>query len=83
MKETGIIMSGSHPQDIIEGRKTMTRRTWGLEKINQAPDATYEMNMLPHGVLAYREKELYEGGSYWGEWQHIKCPYGAEMYRLC
>jgi len=26
MKETGIIMSGSHPVDILEGRKTMTRR---------------------------------------------------------
>jgi hypothetical protein len=26
MKERGIVMSGSHPVDILEGRKTMTRR---------------------------------------------------------
>lgn len=39
MKETGIIMSGDHPRKILDGTKTMTRRTWGLEWINLAPAA--------------------------------------------
>jgi len=37
-KETGIIMSGNHPQLIIDLLKTMTRRTYGLEMVNQFPD---------------------------------------------
>lgn len=39
MKETGIIMSGDHPRKILDGTKTQTRRTWGLEWINLAPAA--------------------------------------------
>lgn len=39
MKETGVIMSGDHPKLILGGTKTMTRRTYGLEWINQDPDA--------------------------------------------
>ncbi|MBA7714608.1 hypothetical protein ES703_123635 [subsurface metagenome] len=37
MKETGIIMSGDHPRKILDGTKTMSRRTYGLEKINDMP----------------------------------------------
>lgn len=37
MKETGIIMSGDHPLKVLDGRKTMTRRTRGLNKINESP----------------------------------------------
>ena len=29
MKTTGIIMSGNHPQLVLDGRKTMTRRVIG------------------------------------------------------
>ncbi len=38
MKETGIMMSGDHPRKILDGIKTMTRRTYGLEMVNQFPD---------------------------------------------
>ncbi len=35
MKTTGIIMSGNHPQLVLDGAKTMTRRTYGLEDVNK------------------------------------------------
>ena len=38
MKETGIIMSGDHPVKCIDGAKTKTRRTWGLNKYNKNPN---------------------------------------------
>ena len=39
MKETGIIFQGWGVTAILEGRKTMTRRTQGLQRINENPDA--------------------------------------------
>ena len=73
-KETGIIMSGDHPQKILDDIKTMTRRTWGLEKINQNPDR-------------YSNPAVYKGiTGEWFAWFHdkessnpviIKCPYGG------
>lgn len=76
MKETGIIMSGDHPQKVLDGLKTMTRRTAGLDKINENPDLW--------------ERPFYDsdmGG--WGFWQkytgdvkYIKCPYGQVGDRL-
>ena len=71
MKETGIIMSGDHPRKCLDGTKTVTRRTWGLEKINKDPDLW--------------EKPFYdEVTGYWNFWQvntgdvlSAKCPYGG------
>jgi len=71
-KETGIIMSGSHPVDILEGRKTMTRRTWGLEFINKTPDTwRYVWNSLS------QQHEFYD--AYYSDAPPviIKCPYGG------
>jgi len=74
MKETGIIMSGNHPKLILDGTKTMTRRTWGLEEINQNPDR-------------YSRPDVYKGLS--GDWfawfgdnessnpMVVKSPYGG------
>jgi len=38
MKETGIIMSGNHPKLILDEIETMTRRTYGLNFVNNNPD---------------------------------------------
>lgn len=74
IKETGIIMSGNHPKMVIDGLKTMTRRTWGLEEINKNPDR-------------YSNPDVYEGiTGEWFAWFHdkesgnpmiVKCPYGG------
>lgn len=74
MKETGIIMSGSHPKDILEGRKTMTRRTWGLEAINKDPD---DWELLPSDS-AYPQF----GKKSTLDIKLIKCPYGQVGDRL-
>ena len=73
MKETPIIMSGDHPKKILDGIKTMTRRTWGLKAINTLPD-----NWI---------KAEYQGDAIWhfisdGLPAVIKCPYGQVGDRL-
>lgn len=70
MKETGIIMSGDHPSKCLDGTKTMTRRTWGLELINKDPDR-WELSMQNElGLWVFTDKHS-DG--------HIvlKCPYGG------
>lgn len=69
MKERPILFSAPMVQAILEGRKTQTRRTNSLEKVNLNPDA--------------REKAIYTGDGYWdfvmhdGTWHGlVKCPYG-------
>jgi len=69
MKETGIMMSGNHPQLILDGTKTMTRRTWGLEKVNEHPELwqfTTMQNNLCHFTTHQFVASIY-----------IKCPYGG------
>ena len=74
MKETGIIMSGNHPRLILDELKTMTRRTYGLDKINKG---------LLH--LDWQAKQYY--GNVWTfkssiGFTDIKCPYGGIGDRL-
>ena len=45
MKQTGIITSGDHPKKIMDGTKIMTRRTYGLEAVNQHPNAWQFLHM--------------------------------------
>ena len=78
MKETGIIMSGNHPRLVMNGLKTMTRRTYGLERINQNPDAWVSLGSFVDGY-----------GDRWRFRRHgideeviIKCPYGGIGDRL-
>jgi len=69
MKETGITMSGNLPKLILDGTKTMTRRTWGLEGINAEPDVwTWIGN---DGAIHYFHQE----GS--RNRVPVKCPYGG------
>ena len=73
MKETGIIMSGNHPQLILDKKKTMTRRTWGLDKINTDPE-NWLLSRVENGLACFI------GNNH----QHldIKCPYGGVGDRL-
>ena len=74
MKETGIIMSGNQPSLILDGRKTMTRRTWGLEEINKDPDSW----VLLTGTTVTAQKGIFE---FWSDKGYqtirVKCPYGG------
>lgn len=74
-KETGIIMSGNH-LDIIEGRKTMTRRTRGLEEINECPDSWFLVAVFQDGLARFSKRD----GSQ--ELLGVKCPYGGVGDRL-
>ena len=71
MKTTGMIFTGNHPQLILDGTKTMTRRTWGLEKINFYPDEwvhPYQLDVDPN-LWTWRSTKT-------GKVITIKCPYG-------
>lgn len=74
MKETGIIMSGNHPRLILDGSKTMTRRTWGLEIINLHPNSWHVV--WNEGDLWAFSNEAEE------EALTLKCPYGQVGDRL-
>jgi len=67
MKETGIIMSGDHPTSIQKNLKTMTRRTYGLEKINKNPDEYWLYDYI-------KDIAVFDQPS--GEIVTVKCPYG-------
>jgi hypothetical protein len=81
MKESPMLMSTENVKAILEGRKDQTRRTNGLDEINEQPDS-WECSLLKSGVLACRQKLTYTGGYYFGDWIHIKCPYGQVGDRL-
>lgn len=77
MKETPIIMSGNHPRLILDELKTMTRRTWGLEGINQDPDK-YKLYAAQESLQRFytffnRQDEPLK---------FAKCPYGQVGQRL-
>ncbi len=67
VKETGIIMSGNHPRLILDGLKSMTRRTYGLEEINEHPDH-WKYVSTNNGLYVFMHDD--------GTWVSIKCPYG-------
>lgn len=68
-KQTGIIMSGDHPVKVLDGTKTQTRRTYGLERINKTwrPDEWSLVGEKPDG-WQFRHKD--------GQLLTLKCPYG-------
>ncbi len=78
MKETGIIMSGNHPKLVIDGLKTKTRRTQGLEVLNIHNDPNdwvylYPKPSSPNHYFRF-DNNL--------EPIQIKCPYGQVGDRL-
>ncbi len=75
MKETGIIFTGELIPKVIDGSKTMTRRTWGLKEINESPNdwEVIDVYVTSHPTDAvyyvFRNHKLLKEMS-------IKCPYG-------
>lgn len=86
-KETGIIMSGDHPLKCLDRTKTLTRRTWGLEKINKDPDKWQlvwfnpRTGMAKFSVLTMVSDQPGESHLDISELT-IKCPYGGVGDRL-
>ncbi len=77
MKETGIIMSGDHPVKILDGRKTMTRRTYGLEEINKDPDNWQLEWFNPNtGIATFTRGDIVNGAVEITDLK-VKCPYGG------
>ncbi len=81
-KETGIIMSGNHPELVLGGRKTQTRRV-----LKSQPPGEYLEVGRYYPSLIDKNGEMYPGdeifGAYTGdgEWG-CKCPYGQVGDRL-
>lgn len=94
VKERGIIFTAWSIPKIMDGTKTVTRRTYGLEFVNQDPDAFafIEMQgnmaifhqMRPSNLLKEFPRTYYS--KVYREENHIvtpiKCPYGAVGDRL-
>ena len=77
MKEYPIIMSGNHPKLVLDGLKTMTRRTWGLDKYNEQPDK------WKIGAVMANDTVLFWSASCDSSYSHkIKCPHGGVGDRL-
>ncbi len=68
VKETGIMFSGKHPRLILDELKTMTRRTYGLDKFNESSN-----DWVVHHIAGaeWEFKNTKTLADY-----HINCPYG-------
>ena len=70
MKETGVIFNSVMVQADLDGRKSMTRRIRGLERINQYPDQWLcDGKMNENGLFTFASDQL-------GKEIDVKCPYG-------
>lgn len=76
LKETPIIFSTEMVKAEQDGRKTMTRRTTGLDKINENPDSWGEVYHVRESLWRFVGKsyETTDGNVY--PVKDIKCPYG-------
>jgi hypothetical protein len=70
-KEIPLLFSTPMVQAILEGRKTMTRRTRGLKMVNDCPDDWEDVFQDVKGDW-FASCDDYDGDY----WQPINCPYG-------
>jgi len=76
MKETPIIYAPPMVKAILTGQKTMTRRTTGLEKINENPDDWDDVRRCDkHNAWLFRQSKT-------GNLHYVICPYGGVGDRL-
>ncbi len=75
MKETGILSHAEMIQALLDKRKSMTRRAWGLEKVNQEPDAWYLVAVFQDGLARFTRKDDTEDIT-------LRCPYGGVGDRI-
>lgn len=74
MKETPILFTPANYQAILDGSKTQTRRTKGLEYVNADPDG-FELRQQHEGLYFFFPKGGAAGGV-------LRCPYGHAGDRL-
>lgn len=72
IKETGIIMSTPMMIADLANRKTMTRRIWGLSKINEVPN-DWECK----GYVTFTDALWRFDNKINGDIKIVKCPYGG------
>lgn len=82
MKETGLIFSKDMALANIEGRKTMTRRLRGLEKINENPDNWAEVYHVRENVyrfvsVPHNPPANVKGVDFEYQTMDVKCPFGG------
>ncbi len=63
-------MSGNHPRLVLDGIKTITRRTAGLQKINENPDDWELAAVFQDGLARFYNAKTEEDIT-------VKCPYGG------
>ena len=69
MKETPLILQGWGVKATLDGLKTQTRRTYGLEKINESPNEWGKPRYDGDGIWLFPHE--------YGDIVEIKCPYGG------
>lgn len=86
MKERPIIFSGDMIRAILDGRKTQTRRTTGLGKINKVPNDWARSLKLNDGTWSFwypgEVEEKWVKNVAYPEGNGLKCPYGQKGSRL-
>lgn len=75
MKETPLLFKGEMVRATLDGRKTVTRRLRGLDRVNESPDR-YMFRTMSGSTAIFWGLSVMDG------MPHIVCPYGQPGDRL-